>query len=77
MFFNIYESVKKIAKDNNFEFELTLPTRRVRRVSRQPGELSNDEQINDPVMAYKINTYFIIIDKVLSELNKRFKITLL
>ncbi|XP_027841096.2 zinc finger MYM-type protein 1-like [Aphis gossypii] len=72
VFFNIYESVKKIAKDNNFEFELTLLTRRVRRVPRQSGELSNDEQINDPVMAYKINTYFIIIDKVLSELNKRF-----
>ncbi|KAF0746960.1 zinc finger MYM-type protein 1-like [Aphis craccivora] len=48
VFFNIYESVKKIAKDNNFEFELTLPTRRVRRVPRQSGELSNDKQINDP-----------------------------
>ncbi|CAI6371045.1 unnamed protein product [Macrosiphum euphorbiae] len=72
MFFNIYESVRKFAKDNNFEFELTLPTRRHRRVPRQPGELSNDEQINDPVMAYKVNTYFVIIDKVSSELHKRF-----
>jgi len=72
MFFDIYESVRKFAKDNNFEFELTLPTRRLKRVPRQPGELSNDEQINDPVMAYKVNTYFVIIDKVSSELHKRF-----
>ncbi|XP_015376080.1 PREDICTED: uncharacterized protein LOC107170464 [Diuraphis noxia] len=48
--------LKQFAKDNNFEFELTLPTRRLRRVPQQPGELSNDEQINDPVMAYKVNT---------------------
>ncbi|KAE9543645.1 hypothetical protein AGLY_002041 [Aphis glycines] len=72
MFYNIYELVKKFAKDNHFEFELTLPTRRVRRVPRQPGELSNDEQINDSVMNYNKKNYFVIIDKVLSELNKRF-----
>jgi len=72
MFFNIYESVRKFGKDNNFKFELTLPTRRLRRVSCQPGELSNDEQINDPVMTYKVNTYSVIIDKISSELHKRF-----
>jgi len=72
MFYNIYESVKKFSKDNHFKFGLTLPTRRLRWVSRQSGELSNDEQINDPILNYKVNIYFVIIGKVWSELNKWF-----
>ncbi|XP_008190264.1 uncharacterized protein LOC103312039 [Acyrthosiphon pisum] len=42
-----------------------------RRVPRQSGETNSDDPINNPVVSYKVNTYFVIIDKVLTELKKR------
>lgn len=65
--------MKTTAQDLNFEMELNLPTKRQRRVSRQSGETNSDDPINNPVVSYKVNTYFIIIDKVLTELKKRFQ----
>lgn len=50
-----------------------MPTKRQRRVPRQSGEISSDDPITNPVDSYKVSTYFVIIDKVLNELEKRFE----
>lgn len=73
IFQNLYDTVKTTAQDLNFEIELNLPTKRQRRVPRQSDETNSDDPINNPVVSYKVNTYFIIIDKVLTELKKRFQ----
>lgn len=67
MFLNIYETVKKFANDNRFEFELALTTRRPRRVPRlhyaiqMNCQIMIDEQINDPVMAYNFIKLSLIL----------------
>ncbi|XP_050065746.1 uncharacterized protein LOC114128308 [Aphis gossypii] len=73
IFQNLYDTVKTTAQDLNFEIELNLPTKRQRRVPRQSDETNSDDPINNPVVSYKVNTYFIVIDKVLTELKKRFQ----
>jgi len=69
IFQSLYNTVKTTAQDLNFEIELNLPTKRQRKVPRQSGQMNSD----DPINSYKVNTYFIIIDRVLTKLKKRFQ----
>lgn len=67
---NTLSSTMKYAKENDFNFELTcyVSTRRHRRVPCKYDEMSKDEVIDDPIQAYKVTIYFVILDTILSEL---------
>lgn len=74
-FQTIYNTTKLFAEENNFENELTASNgsaRRHRRVPRQHDEISQDEVFNDSIQSYKINTYYVILDIILTELKRRF-----
>lgn len=66
---NIYISTKKYMEKNNFNLQLICSIIR-RRVSRQHDEKSNDKSIQDPILFYKINTYFVVLNIISSELKK-------
>lgn len=54
-------------------FVLTpLIQNRGRRIKKMPGELASDEAVTQPVDVFKINTYFIIIDIVTTQIKERF-----
>jgi len=72
MFQNIYESTKKDGKVYNFDLQLSTSSNRRRRVPRQYDEKLRDQALEDPVVSYKVNTYFVILDIISADLKKRF-----
>jgi len=72
MFQNIYESTKKDGKVYNFDLQLSISSNRRRRVPRQYDEKLRDQTIEDPVVSYKVNTYFVILDIISADFKKRF-----
>lgn len=59
-------------KDLESEVQNTLPTKRIRRKKSMPGEKAVDEIINNAEDAFRINTFFVIVDKVVTCLGNRF-----
>ncbi|XP_015378254.1 PREDICTED: zinc finger MYM-type protein 1-like [Diuraphis noxia] len=57
--------------DENEEL-IQLPTPRLRKKKKMPGELSDDELILDPIQNIKVNTYFSALDIVQRQLSERF-----
>lgn len=54
----------------NLNKPLTLTRRK--RVPCMPGENIVDEPIDDPLLNFKVNTYYVAIDKVLIQIQERF-----
>jgi len=72
MFKNIYESTKQDGKIYNFDLQLATSSNRRRRVPRQYDEKSRDQSFEDPIVSYKVNTYFVILDTISADLKRRF-----
>ncbi|CAI6353172.1 unnamed protein product [Macrosiphum euphorbiae] len=71
MFQNIYESTKKDGKVYNFDLQLSTSSNRRRRVPRQYDEKLRDQALEDSVVSYKVNTYFVILDIISADLKKK------
>lgn len=71
MFYNIYESTKKDGKIYNFDLQLSTSSNRRRRVPRQYDEKLRDQALEDSLVSYKVNTYFVILDIISADLKKK------
>lgn len=59
--------------NENIEF-VSLPIIRSHK-RKMPGELANDELESDPLIHFKINTYYKVIDNIIGQINSRFSDT--
>lgn len=55
----------------NIEFQ-PLPERHARKRKIMFDEKAPDETISDPIVNFRVNTYFASVDLILSEINRRF-----
>lgn len=74
MFIKLTEEVehfKTCSTIENCNFK-SLPINRQKRVPRMPGENASDEVIEDPIIHFKINTYFPAYDVTITQIKCRF-----
>lgn len=70
----ILDEVEEFKKCSNNECEdfKPLSRNRIRRVPRKAGEITVDEVIEDPLLNYKIKTYFVAFDTAITQIKERF-----
>lgn len=59
--------------NENIEFVslLIIPSHK----KKMPGELANDKVESDPLVHFKINTYYKVIDNIIGQIDSRFSDT--
>ncbi|XP_050066295.1 uncharacterized protein LOC126555414 [Aphis gossypii] len=73
-FKRLLKRTDEFAENSIVDF-LPLVSSRLKRVPRKSGELSRDEIISCPMKKFKIDTYNVIMDILLTELSGRFEST--
>ncbi|KAL4112078.1 hypothetical protein QTP88_015926 [Uroleucon formosanum] len=67
----IKRAADDFAKDSSIEFE-NINAPRKKRVPRNAGEKCIDEALDEPLDNFKVNTYYVVCDTIISELCQRF-----
>lgn len=67
----IKRAADDFAKNSRIEFE-NLKAPRKKRVPRNAGEKCIDEALYEPLDNFKVNTYYVVCDTIISELCQRF-----
>lgn len=60
------------SKKNDFSFTSLKEIKRIRRIKQMSGELALDESISNPLNLFKVNTYIIIIDIIMTQIKECF-----
>ena len=59
-------------KCSNLDVETEFKEKRVAKKKGMAGELSRDERVNDPTTRFKSETYFTVLDTLVTQLDERF-----
>lgn len=60
------------SKKNDFSFTPLIQNKRIKRVKKMSGEVSLDEPISNPIDSFKVNTYFTVLDIIITQIKDRF-----
>ena len=64
--------VNEALNESNLEVGTALPKKRVRRKKRLDGEQCQDEALLDELQSFKVNTFNLIMDRIVTNLKTRF-----
>ncbi|XP_063820331.1 zinc finger MYM-type protein 1-like [Pseudophryne corroboree] len=53
------------------EVQKSLPGKRITRKKMMPGELSQDEPIEDPLKGFEIQTFYVVLDQAVQSIDRR------
>lgn len=74
VFAKIYDEALNFVNQSEFEFT-PISVKRCRRKKLMPDETNRDHVITDPIIEYKVNTYFLTIDTAITSIEDRFHST--
>lgn len=59
------------SKQNDYSFTPIVSTR-IKRIKKMVGESASDEKITDPIDNFRIKTYIVILDILITQISERF-----
>ncbi len=59
-------------KCSKLDVETEFKEKRIAKKKRMAGELSRDERVDDPTMRFKFETYFTVLDTLVTQVDERF-----
>jgi len=68
----IKRAADDFAKNISIELNENIKAPRKKRVPRNAGEKCIDEELDEPLDNFKVNTYYVVCDTIISELCQRF-----
>ena len=67
-----FEVANEALEESNLEVGTALPKKRVRRKKRLDGEQCQDEAVVDELESFKVNTFNLIMDRISTNMKRRF-----
>ncbi len=66
------EKIEELDEETDMKVETALPQKRMKKKKNMPGEMAQDETMNDPEKAYEVKVHNKVLDTAIEAIHRRF-----